>query len=60
MKEMKDKENQRHDALKKEMELLKRDIETKNPVLEDIYELFESRVNFHGFEDPHTQSREDV
>ena len=57
---MKEQENNRHEALKKEIELIKRDQQGKNPILEDIYELFESRVNFHGFEDPYTQSRDNV
>jgi hypothetical protein len=33
------------------MELLAKDEAEKNPALYDIYELFESRVNFHGFDD---------
>ena len=42
--------------MKLEMELLKKDEEDKNPDLYDIYELFESRINFNGFDDVQTQS----
>lgn len=37
-----------------EMILLQKDEEAKNPLLYDLYELFESRVNFHGLDDPKT------
>ena len=37
--------------MKLEMELLSKDEQEKNQNLYDIYELFESRVNFNGFDD---------
>jgi len=37
--------------MKLERELLSKDEEEKNQDLYDIYEMFESRVNFNGFDD---------